>query len=120
MMRAFDFPVPYTTIGRRTASNVPAQSLVMMNDPFVTAQAQLWAKQVLARRGLSAEQRIGLMYGTVFSRPPGADELAAAVAFLDHQGQAYGLAEPQRATDPALWADLCHVLMNVKEFIFLN
>jgi len=120
MMRAFDFPVPYTTIGRRTASNVPAQSLVMMNDPFVTAQAQLWAKQVLARRGLSAEQRIGLMYGTVFSRPPGADELAAAVAFLDQQGQAYGLAERQRATDPALWADLCHVLMNVKEFIFLN
>src|SRR5260221_1514639 len=29
MMRAFDFPVPSTTVGRRTVSNVPAQSLIL-------------------------------------------------------------------------------------------
>ncbi len=48
MMRAFDTPVPFTTIGRRTVSNVPAQSLILMNDPFVIGQAQAWARRVLA------------------------------------------------------------------------
>ena len=34
MMLAFDMPIPFTTIGRRNRSNVPAQSLLLMNDPW--------------------------------------------------------------------------------------
>ena len=120
LMRAFDYPVPYTTIGKRTASNVPAQSLVLMNDPFVIGEAQAWAKALLARRDLSPRQRITLMYETIFSRPPAAGELADALAFLDQQGEACNLQPAQRASAQPLWADLCHVLMNVKEFVFLN
>jgi hypothetical protein len=120
MMRAFDFPVPFTTIGRRTVSNVPAQSLIMMNDPFVLGQAQAWAKSLLARHDLSPEERIALMYQTIFSRPPAPGELAQDLAFLERQGDAYGLVPNQRSSDQALWTDFCHVLMNLKEFIFLN
>ena len=32
---AFDTPIPFSTVGRRQVSNVPAQSLILMNDPFV-------------------------------------------------------------------------------------
>jgi hypothetical protein len=120
MMRAFDFPVPFTTIGRRTVSNVPAQSLIMMNDPFVIGQTQAWAKSLLARHDLSSEQRLVLMYQTIFSRPPAPSELSKGIEFLDRQGDAYGLSPNRRSLDQALWADLCQVLMNVKEFIFLN
>ena len=42
MLTAFDLPVPATTTGRRSRSNVPAQSLVLMNDPFVHEQSRLW------------------------------------------------------------------------------
>ena len=48
MFVAFDYPTPFTTIGRRTVSNVPAQALAMLNNPFVLQQAELWAKRVLA------------------------------------------------------------------------
>jgi len=120
MMRAFDFPVPFSTVGRRTVSNVPAQSLILMNDPFVIGQAQAWAKALVAKHDQSAAQRITAMYETIFSRPPTANELAQAMAFLDLQYKAYGLEPLQRGSDQALWADLCQVLMNVKEFIFLN
>ncbi len=43
MMLAFDTPAPFNTIGRRTQSNVPAQALILMNDPFVVGQAEKWA-----------------------------------------------------------------------------
>ena len=120
MMRAFDFPVPFTTVGRRTVSNVPAQSLILMNDPFVVGQAQTWANSLLARQDRTPEQRITVMYETIFSRPPTAHELAEAMAFLDRQAETYGLSSLQLRSDQALWADLCQVLMNVKEFIFVN
>ena len=120
MMRAFDFPVPFTTIGRRTVSNVPAQSLILMNDPFVIGQAKAWAKSLLSKPGLSAEQRIELMYESSFGRPPVSSELQRALAFLDQQGKAYGPEPGRESSEEAVWSDFCQVLMNVKEFIFLN
>ena len=34
-MLAFDTPVPFSTMGRRNISNVPAQALILLNDPLV-------------------------------------------------------------------------------------
>ena len=41
-MLAFDMPVPFSTMGRRNTSNVPAQALILMYDPFVIDQAEAW------------------------------------------------------------------------------
>ena len=35
MFLAFDAPVPFSTMGRRNVSNVPAQALTLWNDPLV-------------------------------------------------------------------------------------
>jgi hypothetical protein len=108
---AFDYPIPFTTIGRRSVSNVPAQALALMNNPFVRQQAELWAKRVMATPNLSPRERIGLLYETAFGRPPLDDELTAGLEFLKEQGP---------MEDVRSWTELCHVLMNVKEFIFVN
>jgi hypothetical protein len=112
---AFDTPSPFSTVGRRTVSNVPAQSLILLNDPFVHNQAQLWAKCVLARPG-STRERIIRMYESAFARAPTETELAACLDYLDHQPAA----QARGSDNPAAWADLAHVLFNVKDFIFLN
>ena len=115
MFVAFDYPTPFSTMGRRSVSNVPAQALTMLNNPLVIQQAELWAKKVLAESGLSAAQRVRKMYETSLSRPPTPPELADALAFLQEQARIHG-----RADDPRVWADFAHVLFNVKEFIFVN
>ncbi len=115
MFVAFDYPTPFSTMGRRSVSNVPAQALTMLNNPLVMQQAELWAKKVLAEPGLSAEQRVRQMYETSLSRPPTASELGDALAFLQEQARFHG-----NADDPRAWADFAHVLFNVKEFIFVN
>jgi mono/diheme cytochrome c family protein len=115
MFTAFDYPTPFTAIGRRSVSNVPAQALVMLNNPFVLQQAELWAKRVLALPTLTDSQRVGVMYEAAFGRPPGAEESAAALEFLAEVGREHG-----KPGHPEAWADLAHVLFNAKEFIFVE
>jgi hypothetical protein len=115
--QAFDFPNPHATIGRRSVSNVPAQALALMNNPFVVQQARAWAE--LVRRetpGATAEGRIAVLYAQAFSRPPTGDELASGEDFLRTQAQEYDTG----IDDPRVWADYCHVLVNVKEFMFVR
>jgi hypothetical protein len=85
----------------------------MLNNPFVLQQAQLWAKRALAEPNLTAEQRINNLYIAAFARPPEPGELEAAVQFVNQQQKQYS--DSMKA-----WTDLCHVLVNVKEFIFVN
>jgi hypothetical protein len=116
MFLAFDYPIPFTTMGRRSVSNVPAQALALMNNPLVVQQAELWARRILAEPATAPAQRVCRMYVDAFGRPPTAVELAEALAFLEEQGRNNGGA----VNDHRAWADLGHVLFNVKEFIFLN
>jgi mono/diheme cytochrome c family protein len=109
--RVFDRPPPATTMGRRGTSNVPAQALTLLNDPFVLGEAERWAERLLSGGERSAEARVVEMYRSALGRAPDAVELAAATDFVT-----------ARATeDPARgWADLGHALFNVKEFVYLD
>lgn len=120
MMRVFDMPVPFTTIGRRTVSNVPAQSLYLMNDPFVLGEAERWARRILATPGGGIEDHVQQMYRAAFNREAARDEIVQAVQFLRQQAAAYGAEPDSGLREPRVWADLGHVLFNVKEFVFLN
>ena len=113
---AFDAPSPFSTMGRRNTSNVPAQALILMNDPLVVAQARAWGNAALAAVPEDAPQRIIWMYETAFARPPRDEELQLAIKFVHAQA-----AQRRTHSDaPAIWADLAHTLMNLKEFIYLR
>jgi len=114
MFLAFDYPVPATCMGRRSVSNVPAQALTLMNNPFVLQQAEVWAKQILSRKDKTSEQRVEGIYLSAFGRPPTAKETETAVRFVQAQSKQYAGDELKS------WTDLCHVMFNVKEFIFVN
>ena len=90
LLVAFDMPVPFQAMGRRTVTNVPAQALALMNDPFVAEQATLWARRTLADATLTPEARIDGMYRRAFARPPTAEERAAALDFLAAQAGRHG------------------------------
>jgi hypothetical protein len=120
MMRTFDAPVPSTTIGKRTTSTVPAQSLILLNDPFVLGQAQAWADRVLKNPNLSPQQRIELIYLMAFSRVPTEQERTKAAGFFQQQAAEYGLDRTKCENDEKLWTDFCHVAFNLKEFVYLQ
>lgn len=119
MMLAFDAPIPFTTIGQRHVSNVPAQALILMNDPFVAQQAELWAQRLIASHPCTQE-RIERLYWESFSRPPRPDELKAVQGFLNDHAADSGAGAADKLAEQRLWANLCHVLLNTKELIYLQ
>ena len=116
MMLAYDTPSPFSTMGRRNVSNVPAQALIMMNDPFVIQQAELWGKRVLTESGLQTnEDRIRWMYESALGRLPTSEELQTAREFIEQQTNSNS-----SETDQArIWSELGHVIFNLKEFIYI-
>ncbi|MCA9039281.1 MAG: PSD1 domain-containing protein [Planctomycetaceae bacterium] len=119
MFLAFDFPTPMSTMGRRSTSNVPAQALTMMNNPFVIEQAQHWTSTILKSEspGETDSARIRKMYLQAFCREPEPHEIELGLTFLEQQRQEY---QGDPDVDNKCWADYAHVLFNVKDFIYLN
>ena len=119
-MLTFDTPVPFSSMGRRNVSNVPAQALILLNDPLVVDLSRKWgerAVQHVADSGSEAmAQRVDWMYVSGFGRLPNAKERQTAIAFLTLQAKERGVS----TEDASLWADFAHVLVNTKEFIFLR
>jgi hypothetical protein len=115
MNMAFDAPIPHSSVGRRSSSNVPAQALIMMNDPFVVEQSRVWAKRIVGT-GKDDVERVNIAYQLAFGRLPDQQEALASSAFLVAQAKVHGEVQPGEKA----WSDLCHGLFNVKEFVFLN
>ena len=116
---AFDMPVPFQAMGRRTVTNVPAQALTLMNDPFVVEQSGRWAARILADTSATVDDSIARMYREAFARPPSPEEVAAARGFVAAQTGLHGGDFATDPRQPAAWADLAHAIINAKEFIFI-
>jgi Protein of unknown function (DUF1553) len=107
MLTLFDFPDPSLIIGERATTTVPAQSLYLMNNPFVIRQAEALADKLLA----GDDDEAGMVtraYQLCFSRPSSPKELQTAQRFIEE----YSRSQPHRAT----WAALCQALFASTEF----
>ena len=126
MMLAFDTPIPFNSMGRRNVSNVPAQSLILMNDPLVAQQSKLWAENIV-KTGGDFEERLGIAFLTALGRPPTKSETEkvgeSIVSFAEESGEATEKNETEgkvRTEDRVeFWQELCHVIFNMKEFIYV-
>src|SRR5208337_730570 len=69
VLTLFDFPDPSLIIGERATTTVPAQSLFLMNNPFVIRQAEAMADRLLAQ-GDNDVERLKLTFQMCYARLP--------------------------------------------------
>lgn len=93
-LATFDQPPPHTTLGRRPVTNVPAQGLALLNDPLVVECARAWAGR---HRELEDAERVETMFVEALGRAPAADELSAALRFLETVRKRQAEARRERA-----------------------
>ena len=119
-LEVFDAPKPSTTRGKRDITNVPAQSLTLMNDPFVIEQSAHWAKRLVAQGRASSRERIGRMFLEALGRRPSAEEVRKSKRFLAGLRNQHQLAAGDWRNQPRIWQDLAQAMFNLKEFIYLQ
>jgi hypothetical protein len=119
-LQVFDVPKPFTTLGRRDATNVPAQSLALLNSPFVIDQAKKWSTAVVQDGSASAEVRLRRMFVTAFARPPSDQEITAATEYLSSLANERKVPANELLGSVPVWQDFAQSLFNLKEFIYLR
>ncbi|MBI2946275.1 MAG: DUF1553 domain-containing protein [Verrucomicrobia bacterium] len=105
--------------GRRDTANVPAQSLALLNDPFVLQQAQLWSSQLIGRSEDSVGARIEHMFEAALGRAATLSEKNRFTEAAERLAELRGLATEEILRSPEIWKDLAHAVFNLKEFIFI-
>lgn len=108
-LKAFNLPDPSAPVGARQVTNVPAQSLALLNNPFIHQQAEAWAKSLMAMP--DDEARIERAHLQAFSRAATEEEKLWARGVLEEFSEVGGA--------EAAWASLCHIMINRKEFLYV-
>lgn len=116
---AFNFPGGKVAQGRRDVTNVPAQALALLNDPFVQQQAEVWAGRLIVRPDPDARSRIEEIYLSALNRPPSAEELDRMEVFVRDLAELHAVSADQMLSSQPLWKDVAHAVYNLKEFIYV-
>jgi len=102
-LTTFNAPVPTTTVGQRTHTNVPAQALTLLNGDLARGAAEAWAARVAGDSRLTTDaERIESLVFAAYARPARPEERELLLALLE---------------DGRSLADVAHVIVNTKEFI---
>lgn len=109
LLDAFDVPDGSASVPQRNVTTTSNQSLLMINGLWMLARAQALAARLQRENpGATQEQKIVTLYSWLLGRTPSPDESAAAAAFLGESSSQDQL------------TDLCHVLLNSNEFLYVD
>lgn len=133
LLDAFDAPDHFNSTSSRNVTTTPTQSLLMINGSWTLQRAEALARRMKEGRAEASQpatdkeatagrdhpdssasvQWIHYLFQTLFCREPSQEEIAGCVEFL-------GVQENESGIDAARLTDMCHVLLNSNEFIYVD
>ena len=120
MFSLFDFAAPERSVAQRDESTVPAQSLFLMNNPWIIEQSRFAAQRLLNETSLDDAGRVDRLYQLAFARSPYAGERTRALRYL---AESESVTVDSKATAPTAdqlrlerWTSFCQILFASGEF----
>jgi hypothetical protein len=111
MLECFDVPVMEPNCEARSFSTVAPQALLLMNNTFVLAQSEAFAKRVRREAGDDPAARVSAAWKLTFARAPSGEELKDGVAFLNKMSG--------DKKDAGL-TRFCQALLSSNEFLYVD
>lgn len=106
----FDAPDRNETCARRFVTTTAPQSLAMLNDALVVGFGKQLAARVTKEVGTDREKFVDRAFAVAVNRPATSEESAAMLGYLSrHKG-----------SEGEALADLCHALLNLNEFVYVD
>jgi hypothetical protein len=112
LFTAFDSPDRCETCSRRFVTTTAPQALMLLNEKLIVDQAKVFAGRVQKEAGDNVEAIIESAYRTALGRLPNSEERVALRNYLQKQAA--------KTTMKDAVADLCHSLLNLNEFVYVD
>jgi hypothetical protein len=116
----FDEPDTNTTTEKRASSTVPLQALFLMNSLAVRAEAEAFARRLLAAAP-DARGRIRLAHELAYARPPSDEEMSKGLRYVERYAAELGrlgVASGQRELEA--WTSYTRVIVCSNEFVYVD
>jgi Protein of unknown function (DUF1553) len=117
LLDVFDPAETFTSTAQRYVTTTPTQALLMLNSPFMQQQAQAFAARLLKDAPADDDARIDTAFCLVFGRSATREQMAQVRAFLAEQAKRL---LPTAVPRQAVLAELCLVLLNANEFVYVD
>lgn len=118
-LKLFDFADPSRPVAQRDESTVPAQSLYLLNSPWMIDVSQALTRRVTASEALD-DARLTQLLLLALSRSPTTAERARMIEFLNQPSERISgaVAKGETPTDETLarWTSLCQAILTSSEF----
>ena len=122
LLQAFDAPDASASCGRRINTTVAPQALALLNDRFMRARAEDFARRLAGEAGDDGRAAIERSYQLALNRLPTQTERDASTRFLTTQSETRlnrDKLKPDQARHAAL-TDFCQALFNLNEFLYID
>ncbi len=120
ILNVFDQPAMAMNCPHREQSAVVLQSLTMLNDEWIHKQAEHFARRVLATaRDDSSQARIEQAFRIALARSPSPSEAEWSRQLLEQHAAELTAAKTPGSPAEAALAQLCHMLLNSNEFLYV-
>lgn len=106
ILRLNDVPDPLTHSPSRSSTTTPLQQLFVLNSPFMQQQAEALAARAQREAPGSVEQRIEMVYKSLYGRGPSDEEMKIGQGFVE--------------ASPDAWSQYAQVLLGSNEFLFID
>jgi hypothetical protein len=127
LMTTFDLADTTQPVAQRSISTVAPQALALLNNQFVHEQSKAFADRVRSEAGEDFAAQIDRAWWLALSREPSPREREGALRHLEVQrtnlaeaATAEGKSLVPEASNQQALASLCHVLLNLNEFIYVD
>ena len=120
LLKAFDAPAGFASVDQRPTTTTPSQALLMINGQWMLERAGALARRLTNEQpDDEPAELITRAYRLLFGRPPTPQQLAACLEFLEtHPDHSNETEQSGDSLTPL--GDLCHVLLNSNEFLYVE
>lgn len=113
LFAAFDSPDRNEACSRRFETTTAPQALMLLNDKLYAERAKQFAERVAREAGSDMDAMIDRAYLLALTRRPTSEETTAVKQFLTAQAKKAGGSKEA-------FADFCHALLNLNEFVYVD
>ena len=111
-LTTFDAPVMETNSPKRTASTIPQQALVAMNNPFMHESAGALRDRILSEGHESFEERLKRIWMLAYTRFPTDEETSLVKSWTQNAMDAGDTHDA--------WKTICHSVLSSNEFLYID